>query len=124
MTIDILDEDGASNIAHPEIYGKPNKTQILSHLEKSKKMLVSTPSGHEQHYRHLLASTITGYLLTVGSNVNVDFISESSTEHSGQRFIGLGVIDRIEDGRLFGRLMDGRPFLCFPSDVTVLGEKA
>ncbi|QXR29265.1 hypothetical protein EGT69_010095 [Acinetobacter junii] len=62
--------------------------------------------------------------LSVGSKVHVDFVSESSTEFSGNHFTGTGVIDRLEDGRVFGRLDDGRPFLCLPSDVAVLGEVA
>ncbi|MDF2418055.1 hypothetical protein GWP85_11130 [Acinetobacter beijerinckii] len=60
----------------------------------------------------------------VGSNVLVDFVSESHTVFSGKRFTGKGVVDRLEDGRVFGRLDDGRPFMCFPSDVAVLGEVA
>ena len=35
-------------------------------------------------------------------------------------FEGDGVIDRAEDGYLYGRLDDGRPFMCKPSDVTRL----
>ncbi|WP_018678568.1 hypothetical protein [Acinetobacter tjernbergiae] len=62
--------------------------------------------------------------LKVGSKVKVDFISESHTIFSGKRFTGTGVVDRLEDGRVFGRLDDGRTFLCFPSDVVVLGEVA
>ncbi|MPW43351.1 hypothetical protein [Acinetobacter guerrae] len=58
--------------------------------------------------------------LKIGSRVKVDFISESRTIYSGKRFTGVGVIDRLEDGRVFGRLDDGRPFMCFPSDVEVI----
>lgn len=35
-------------------------------------------------------------------------------------FEGDGVIDRAEDDYLYGRLDDGRPFMCKPSDVTRL----
>lgn len=35
-------------------------------------------------------------------------------------FEGDGVIDRAEDGYLYGRLDDDRPFMCKPSDVTRL----
>lgn len=31
--MDILDEDGASNIAHPELFGKENKSEILKTLK-------------------------------------------------------------------------------------------
>ena len=55
-----------------------------------------------------------------GQRVTVDFISESSTEFSGKRFCGEGVIDRLEDGFIFGRLDSGAPFLCLPSDIEVL----
>ncbi len=55
-----------------------------------------------------------------GQRIKVDFISESSTEFSGKRFCGEGVIDRLEDGFIFGRLDSGAPFLCLPSDIEVL----
>lgn len=48
--------------------------------------------------------------MQVGNSVKVDFVSESRTEFSGNRFTGHGVIDRLEDGRVFGRLDDGTPF--------------
>ncbi|WP_336916693.1 hypothetical protein [Acinetobacter modestus] len=53
-----------------------------------------------------------------GDCVIVDFISESRTIYSGKRFTGYGVVDRFEDGRVFGRLVDGKPFMCFESDVS------
>ena len=52
-----------------------------------------------------------------GDRVKVDFISESATDYSGKRFHGCGVLDRVEDGRVYGRLDDGTPFMCLPSDV-------
>ena len=55
-----------------------------------------------------------------GDRVYVFFISESATEFSGHIFKGDGVIDRAEDDYLYGRLDDGRPFMCKPSDVTRL----
>ena len=58
-----------------------------------------------------------------GDRVKVDFISESATIYSGKRFTGYGVVDRFEDGRVFGRLEDGQPFMCFASDVEVLTER-
>jgi len=61
--------------------------------------------------------------LKVGSRVKIDFISESSTIYSGKRFTGIGVVDRLEDGRVYGRLDDGRPFMCFPNDVVEIDEQ-
>ena len=58
-----------------------------------------------------------------GDCVKVDFISESATIYSGKRFTGYGVVDRFEDNRVFGRLEDGQPFMCFASDVEVLTER-
>ena len=58
-----------------------------------------------------------------GDCVIVDFISESRTIYSGKRFTGYGVVGRFEDGRVFGRLVDGKPFMCFASDVEVLTER-
>ncbi|MCE1270694.1 MAG: hypothetical protein LWW88_03860 [Acinetobacter sp.] len=55
--------------------------------------------------------------------MKVDFISESATIYSGKRFTGYGVVDRFEDGYVFGRLDDGQPFMCFASDVEVLTER-
>ena len=52
--------------------------------------------------------------------VKVDFISESRTIYSGKRFTGYGVLDRVEDGRVYGRLDDGTPFSCFTGDVEVI----
>lgn len=61
--------------------------------------------------------------LKKGSRVKVDFVSESRTIYSGKRFTGVGVVDRLEDGRVFGRLDDGRPFMCFEGDVEVLTDR-
>ena len=58
-----------------------------------------------------------------GDRVKVDFISESATIYSGKRFTGYGVVDLFEDNRVFGRLEDGQPFMCFASDVEVLTER-
>lgn len=55
--------------------------------------------------------------------VKVDFTSESSTEFSGNRFTGEGVVDRVEDGRVFGRLDNGTPFMCDESDAVVIDLK-
>ena len=58
-----------------------------------------------------------------GCRVKVDFVSESSTEFSGKRFTGEGVVDRVEDGRVFGRLDDGAPFVCGVSDAAVIEQQ-
>lgn len=52
-----------------------------------------------------------------GDRVYVDFTSESATEFSGGQFSGYGVLDRVEDGRVYGRRDDGLPFTCFEDDV-------
>ncbi len=60
------------------------------------------------------------YLMNKGDRVKVDFVSESATIYSGKRFTGYGVLDRVEDGRVFGRLDDGTPFSCFTADVEII----
>ena len=59
--------------------------------------------------------------MKAGDRVKVDFIGESATIYSGKRFTGYGVLDRVEDGRVFGRLDDGTPFMCLCADVEVIG---
>lgn len=58
--------------------------------------------------------------LTLKKNdrVHVNFISESSTAFSGNNFSGFGRLDLVEDGRVFGRLDDGTPFVCNADDAT------
>ncbi|MEG2445360.1 MAG: hypothetical protein RSA22_06680 [Acinetobacter sp.] len=119
MNIDILDEDGASNIAHPELFGKPNKSELMKHLEKCEKIVQTWPEWKIKSMRDAFGIPDSNTELKVGSKVKVDFISESRTDFSGKRFTGTGVVDRLEDGRVFGRLEDGRTFLCFPSDVAL-----
>lgn len=63
-----------------------------------------------------------GEIMKKGDRVQVDFISESRTEFSGKRFHGYGVLDRVEDGRVMGRLDDGTPFSCLEADVKVIPE--
>ena len=58
--------------------------------------------------------------MKAGDRVKVDFVGESATIYSGKRFTGYGVLDRVEDGRVFGRLDDGTPFSCFTGDVEVI----
>lgn len=55
-----------------------------------------------------------------GDRVKVDFISESRTEFSGKQFNGFGMLDRVEDRRVYGRLDDGMPFSCPCEDVEVI----
>ncbi len=62
-------------------------------------------------------------MIKVGNRVHVDFISESATKFSNNHFTGDGVIDRIEDGRVFGRLDDGTPFMCDLSDAIVIEQQ-
>ena len=57
--------------------------------------------------------------MNTGDHVSVSFISESRTEFSGFNFSGTGIIDLIEDGRIYGHLYSGQPFMCDPSDVSV-----
>lgn len=52
-----------------------------------------------------------------GDLVHVDFMSESATAFSGQRFTGDGRLDLVEEGYAYGRLNDGRPFMCPVEDV-------
>ena len=42
--------------------------------------------------------------MKAGDRVKIDFIGESATIYSGKRFTGYGVLDRVEDGRVYGRL--------------------
>ena len=58
--------------------------------------------------------------MKAGDHVKVDFVSESATIYSGKRFTGYGVLDRVEDGRVFGRLDDGTPFMCLCADVEII----
>lgn len=51
-------------------------------------------------------------MIKKGDRVKVDFINNPETIHAGLRFSGYGVVDRVEDGRVFGRLDDGRTFMC------------
>lgn len=59
--------------------------------------------------------------LLPGARVLVDFVNEYETIHAGIHFEGEGVLDRVEDDRVYGRLDDGRPFTCFFDDVKLSG---
>ena len=57
--------------------------------------------------------------MNTSDHVSVSFISESRTEFSGFNFSGTGIIDLIEDRRVYGHLYSGQPFMCDPTDVSV-----
>lgn len=61
--------------------------------------------------------------IQAGVRVYVDFVSESSTQFSGNRFSGNGVIDLVDGGYIYGRLDSGAPFMCMESDVTLVQDK-
>lgn len=60
----------------------------------------------------------------VGNRVHVDFLSANRTEFSGQKIKGDGVIDRVEDGYIFGRLDCGQTFMCPETDAVVINDDA
>lgn len=43
-------------------------------------------------------------------------------ENEGEVFNGHAVVDRVEDGRIYGRMKDGRTFMCEFSDVEPVSE--
>lgn len=47
-----------------------------------------------------------------GTRVYVDFISDSRTEFSGKHIKGDAIVDRHEDGYVYGQLEQGTPFMC------------
>lgn len=59
-----------------------------------------------------------------GNRVHVDFLSENHTEFSGKKIEGEGVIDRAEDGYVYGRLDSGQTFMCSEADVVVINDDA
>lgn len=50
----------------------------------------------------------------------VNFVIKDGNSHAelDGKFEGYGVLDRVEDGRVYGRRDDGIPFTCMVSDVT------
>ncbi|MBP8005332.1 MAG: hypothetical protein KAZ18_00285 [Acinetobacter sp.] len=58
--------------------------------------------------------------LRKGVRVKVDFTHVPDKEVRRIRFKGVGTVDRCEDGRVFGRLDDGRPFCCLVSDIEII----
>lgn len=57
-----------------------------------------------------------------GDRVFVDFISDSRTEFSGNKFTGTGKIDLSEDGYIYGRLDCGTTFMCNETDAKVINS--
>ncbi len=47
-----------------------------------------------------------------GTRVTVDFISDSRTEFLGKHIRGDAIVDRHEDGYVYGQLEQGTPFMC------------
>lgn len=47
-----------------------------------------------------------------GTRVHIDFISDSRTEFSGKHIKGDAIVDRHEDGYVYGQLELGTPFMC------------
>lgn len=63
---------------------------------------------------------VKAFELKKGSSVKVDFSHEPDKGLNKIRFMGKGTVDLFEDGRVFGRLDDGRPFCCLVSDIEIL----
>lgn len=61
-------------------------------------------------------------MIEKGDRVRVDFTHQLEENSPVIHFHGEGVLDRVEDGRVYGRLDDGRSFTCMIVD-TVLLEK-
>lgn len=60
-----------------------------------------------------------------GDSVYVDFVMNDEVAKDGddvKRFKGCAVVDLVEDGRVFGRLPDGTPFMCGEEDVRRISD--
>ncbi len=60
-----------------------------------------------------------------GDSVYVDFVMNDEVAKDGddvRRFKGCAVVDLAEDGRVFGRLPDGTPFMCGEEDVRRISD--
>ncbi|WP_228266268.1 hypothetical protein [Acinetobacter haemolyticus] len=62
-------------------------------------------------------------MIEKGDRVHVDFTHQLEKNSPEIHFHGHGILDRVEDGRVYGRLDDGRPFTCMIDDVGVLPKK-
>lgn len=58
-----------------------------------------------------------------GSYVYVDFTHQLEKDSPKIHFQGKGVLDRVEDGRVYGRLDDGRTFTCLIDDIALAAKK-
>ncbi|WHP05774.1 MULTISPECIES: hypothetical protein [Acinetobacter] len=56
-------------------------------------------------------------MIKKGDQVKVDFIHQLEKNGPEIHFYGEGILDRVEDGRVYGRLDDGQPFTCMVGDV-------
>lgn len=94
MNIDILDEDGASNIDHPELFGKQNKSELIKHLEKCEQIVQTWPEWKRKHCSQILtpelfnrnneAETLTKLLIAIANfkSNNVEIHVTIETESS------------------------------------------
>ncbi|MEO3357271.1 hypothetical protein ACPC5U_12910 [Acinetobacter haemolyticus] len=62
-------------------------------------------------------------MMKTGDRVRVDFTHQLEKNSPEIHFHGDGILDRVEDGRVYGRLDDGRSFTCMFDDVGVLPKK-
>ncbi|ENX57632.1 MULTISPECIES: hypothetical protein [Acinetobacter] len=69
-----------------------------------------------------LRTAVKNIELKPGAHVHVDFTHQLEKNSHEIHFHGEGVLDRVEDGRVYGRLSDGRSFTCMFADVVALGE--
>ena len=58
--------------------------------------------------------------MNIGDHVAVDFYSESRTEFSNFHFTGIGIIELLDDDRIYGRLYSGKPFTCNITDAKTI----
>lgn len=63
-------------------------------------------------------------MMKIGDRVRVDFTHQLEKNLPEIHFHGDGILDRVEDGRVYGRLDDGCPFTCMIDDVVVVGDKS
>ena len=61
--------------------------------------------------------------LQPSTRVHVDFTHQLEKNSPEIHFHGKGVLDRVEDGRVYGRLDDGRTFTCMVGDVVSVVSK-
>ncbi|ENV09521.1 hypothetical protein F966_02179 [Acinetobacter higginsii] len=68
----------------------------------------------------ILRAAVKAAELRKGVQIKVDFSHVPDKGMRRIKFKGTGVVDRCEDGRVFGRMDDGRTFCCLVSDVDFL----